>query len=150
MVQVSWIAPDDHHSDIIAYSVLFLKNDGAFVASPDCNGAANATIISGLACQVSMGHLRTLTGLPRDSRIRAIVRATNARGTGAYSEVNTDPLGATIEEEPTNLSVVSIDVPSTTNTETKVVWTPLTGSSRGGKNVEITKYEIYWDQGTPA
>jgi len=47
------------------------------------------------------------------------------------------------------MSVVSIDVPSTTNTVTKVVWTPLTGSSRGGKNVEITKYEIYWDQGTP-
>jgi len=95
-----------------------------------------------------MTHLRTLTGLPRDSLIRAIVRATNARGTGSYSEVNT--VGATIEEEPTNLSVVSIDVPSTTNSVTKLTWTPLTGSSRGGKNVAITRYEIYWDQGTPA
>lgn len=150
MVNVRWDEPDTHHSPIESYEVLFLTNDGAFVASPLCNGAANATIISGLACQVSMTHLRTLTGLPRDSRIRAIVRATNARGDGAYSEVNTDPLGATIEEEPSNLSVVSIDVPSTTNTQTKVVWTPLTGSSRGGKNVEITKYEIYWDQGTPS
>jgi hypothetical protein len=149
MVEVSWEAPDDHHSDIEAYEVRFLTNDGAFVASPHCDGAANATIISGLACQVSMQHLRTLTGLPRDSRIRAIVRATNARGTGAYSEVNTNTLGATIETEPSNMSVVSIDVPSTTNTVTKVVWTPLTGSSRGGKNVEIEKYEIYWDQGTP-
>jgi len=26
------------------------------------------------------------------------------------------------------------------------VWTALTGSSRGGMNVLITQYEVYWDQ----
>jgi len=66
------------------------------------------------------------------------------RGAGLFSEVNTD--GATIETEPTNLTVVSIDVPSTTNNATMVVWTALTGSSRGGMNVLITQYEVYWDQ----
>jgi len=39
-------------------------------------------------------------------------------------------------------------VPSTYNTVTKVVWTALTGSSRGGKDVAITQYEVYWDQST--
>ena len=61
-----------------------------------------------------MSTLRTLTARPRDSLIRVKVRAFNAKGSGAFSEVNT--AGATIETEPTNLSVVSIDVPSTSNT----------------------------------
>jgi hypothetical protein len=74
------------------------------------------------------------------------VRAFNARGTGAFSEVNTG--GASIETEPTNLSVVSIDVPSTSNVATRVVWTSLTGSARGGKNVAVASYEVYWDQAT--
>jgi predicted phage tail protein len=93
-----------------------------------------------------MSTLRTLTSRPRDSLIRVKVRAFNAKGSGEFSEVNT--AGATIETEPTNLSVVSIDVPSTSNTETKVVWTALTGSARGGWNVAITQYEVYWDQAT--
>jgi hypothetical protein len=71
------------------------------------------------------------------------VRAYNARGTGQYSEINTD--GALIEEVPTNLTVVSIDIPSTTNTQTKVTWPALTGSARGGKNVAIITYEVFFE-----
>jgi hypothetical protein len=93
-----------------------------------------------------MSTIRDLTLLPRDSLIRVKVRAYNARGTGQFSELNTD--GATIETVPTNLMVVTIDVPSTSNTQTKVTWTALTGSARGGKAVAITSYEVYWDQST--
>jgi len=93
-----------------------------------------------------MSAIRTLTSLPRDSLIRVKVRAFNVKGTGSWSEVNT--AGATIETEPTNLMVVSIDVPSTTNTQTQVDYTALTGSSRGGKDVAITQYEVFWDQST--
>ena len=93
-----------------------------------------------------MSTIRSLTLLPRDSLIRVKVRAYNAKGTGQYSEVNT--AGATVETEPTNLSVVTIDVPSTSNTATQVTWTALTGSSRGGVDVLITHYEVYWDQST--
>lgn len=39
-------------------------------------------------------------------------------------------------------------MPSTTNTQTKVTWTALTGSARGGKNVVITNYEVFWDDAT--
>lgn len=113
-----------------------------------CDGS-DATIVTNRLCSVPMTTLRTLTSLPRDSLIRVKVRAYNGKAGGSYgqySEVNTD--GATIETEPTNLSVVSIDVPSTTNTATKVTWTALTGSARGGKNVDIMDYEVYWDQST--
>lgn len=91
-----------------------------------------------------MATIRALTLLPRDSLIRVKVRATNDKGTGAYSQINTD--GALIETEPTNLSVVSIIADSTTNTQTEVAWTALTGSSRGGKSVDIVMYEVFWDQ----
>ena len=93
-----------------------------------------------------MNTIRDLTLLPRDSLIRVKVRAYNARGTGQFSELNT--AGATIETVPTNLMVVTIDVPSTSNTQTKVTWTALTGSARGGTAVAITSYEVYWDQST--
>ena len=110
-----------------------------------CDGST-ATIVSDRLCVVPMSTIRTLTLLPRDSLIRVKVRAYNARGIGQFSEMNT--LGATVETEPTNLMLVSIDVPSTSNTQTKVVWTPLTGSARGGKDVAVTKYEVFWDQST--
>jgi hypothetical protein len=61
-----------------------------------------------------MSTIRSLTLLPRDSLIRVKVRAYNARGIGQFSELNT--AGATVETEPTNLMLVSIDVPSTSNT----------------------------------
>ena len=110
-----------------------------------CDGSTTG-IVSARKCTVPMSTIRTLTLLPRDSLIRVKVRAYNAKGTGQYSEVNT--AGATVETEPTNLSVVSIDVPSTSNTATQVTWTALTGSSRGGVDVLITQYEVYWDQST--
>lgn len=110
-----------------------------------CDGTS-PTVVSARKCSVPMATLRTLTLRPRDSLIRVKIRAFNAKGSGDFSEVNT--AGATIETEPTNLSVVSIDVPSTSNTATKVVWTALTGSARGGWDVAITQYEVYWDQAT--
>ena len=110
-----------------------------------CDGT-QTTIVSGRTCSVPMTTIRTLTSLPRDSLIRVEVRAYNAHGTGQFSEVNT--LGATVETEPTNLSVVSINIPATSNVATEVDWTALTGSARGGMNVLITDYEVYWDQST--
>lgn len=123
-----------------------MKANGDFVNELTyCNGS-DTQVVTALKCSVPMATIRTLTLRPRDSLIRVKVRAFNAKGTGLFSEVNT--AGATVETEPTNLSVVTIDVPSTFNDRTRVVWTALTGSARGGKNVAITNYEVYWDQGT--
>jgi hypothetical protein len=143
-VEVSWPLPNDHSSVIQSYEILFMLANGDFAKElTRCDGALPA-VVSARKCSVPMATLRTLTARPRDSLIRVKVRAFNAKGSGAFSEVNT--AGATIETEPTNLSVVSIDVPSTSNTATKVVWTALTGSARGGWDVAITQYEVYWDQ----
>jgi len=145
-VEVSWPAPDAHSSPITGYEILFMHANGDFALElTRCNGA-DAAVVSARKCSVPMSTLRTLTARPRDSLIRVKVRAFNAKGSGEFSEVNT--AGATIETEPTNLLVASIDVPSTTNTATKVKWTALTGSARGGWDVAITQYEVYWDQAT--
>jgi hypothetical protein len=90
-----------------------------------------------------MTTIAALTALPRDGLIRVRVRATNARGTGQFSELNT--AGATMETLPTNLIAVSLDASATTNTNALVQWSVLTGSARGGQNVAITSYELYWD-----
>jgi hypothetical protein len=145
-VQVSWDQPNDHSATITAYEILFMKANGDFVLeSTRCDGTL-PVVVTTRTCSVPMSTIRTLTALPRDGLIRVKVRAFNSRGAGLFSEVNT--AGATIETEPTNLSVVSIDVPSTYNNQTKVVWTALTRSARGGKDVLITQYEVYWDQST--
>jgi hypothetical protein len=88
-----------------------------------------------------MNTLRTLISRPRDSLIRVKIRAFNAKGSGNFL-INT--AGAIIKTEPTNLSTVSIDVPSTTNTATKVIWTTLTESARQSWDVDITDYEVYY------
>jgi len=143
-VSITWPKPNDHSAVIESYEVLFMLANGDFAHElTRCDGN-DSTVIALRQCSVPMTTLRTLTLRPRDSLIRVKVRAFNAKGSGLYSEVNT--AGATIETEPTNLSVVSIDVPSTSNTATKVVWTALTGSARGGWDVAITQYEVYWDQ----
>lgn len=99
--------------------------------------------MSTTTCTVPMATIAALTSLPRDGLIRVRVRATNARGTGQFSELNT--AGATMETLPTSLSVVSIVAAATTNTAAQVQWTALTGSATGGQNVAVTNYELYWD-----
>ena len=145
-VDIEWDLPNEHSSSIISYSILFMQANGDFVTElTNCGAGVGSAVVAARKCSVPMTLLRTLTLRPRDSLIRVKIRGTNLKGDGEYSEVNT--VGATIETEPTNLSVASIDVPSTFNDRTKVVWTALTGSARGGWNVDITSYEVYWDQG---
>lgn len=91
-----------------------MKANGDFVTELTYCDGSSAGIVATRTCAVPMSTIRTLTLLPRDSLIRVKVRAFNAKGTGQFSEVNT--AGATVETEPTNLSVVTIDVPSTSNT----------------------------------
>lgn len=115
-VEISWALPNEHSAPITKYEIYFLASNGDFVLEPTYCDGADATIVSQRVCRVPMSTIRALTALPRDSLIRVKVRAFNARGTGQFSDVNT--VGATIETVPTNLSVVSIDVPSTSNTQT--------------------------------
>ena len=70
----------------------------------------------------------------------------NARGYGAYSEVNT--AGATIETTPVAMAGPSFDPSTSTNTQIVLTWAALTGVNAGGSSVSITSYDLQWDQGT--
>lgn len=62
--------------------------------------------------------------------------------------MNTD--GAVVETEPLGDSTVSFDLTASSNTQAKVVWTAITGASRGAStaHVAITQYELWWNQGS--
>jgi hypothetical protein len=83
------------------------------------------------------------TGLVRDDLIRVKVRAYNSKGWGPYSEINIE--GASIETEPDQMSIPDFDLTTSTQDQITLSWSELTGSKRGGANVEITLYEVYWD-----
>lgn len=60
-----------------------------------------------------MPTIKTLTGKAVDSLILVKIRATNARGNGDYSEVNTS--GATIEDVPSQMTAPTFDSSTSTN-----------------------------------
>jgi hypothetical protein len=94
-VTVTWAAPNDHSAPIDQYQVLLRKADGTYVEDTTTCGAAEA---ADRTCSIPMTTAISLTGLSVDSLIQVKVRAHNANGWGAYSELNT--AGATIETLP--------------------------------------------------
>lgn len=145
-VWIDWDEPEDHSSTITSYDVYFLSSTGTYVQSTsECPGNT-ADTLTYTSCNVSMTEIISVTGLSRDTVIRVKVRATNAIGSGAYSELNTE--GATIETVPTGSTTVSFDLTQTSNTETVVQWTEITGSNRGGSSVSISYYELQWNYGS--
>jgi hypothetical protein len=87
-----------------------------------------------------MTSIETLTALTVDELIQVKVRAHNGDGWGEYSEINTS--GATIETEPLEMDLVSYDTTATTNSQIKVTWTDISGTSAGGSSVTISGYVI--------
>lgn len=145
-VTIDWDEPEEHSSTITEYDVRFLSSTGTYVRSTSECAGTDSTTLTTTSCTVSMSEIISLTGLSRDTTIRVKVRAINAIGSGAWSELNTE--GATIETVPTGSTTVSFDLTQTTNTETVVEWTEITGSNRGGSSVSIDQYEIQWNQGS--
>jgi hypothetical protein len=144
-VLINWDKPEEHSSSITEYDVRFLTSTGTYARSTsECLGTELLTL-STTSCTYTMTEIISLTGLSRDQTIRVKIRAINDIGQGAYSELNTE--GATIETVPTGSTTVSFDLDSTTNTDTVVEWTEITGSNRGGSSVSIDYYELQWNQG---
>lgn len=117
-VTIDWDKPDEHSSSITEYDVRFLTSTGTYVRSTSECAGTDSTTLDSTSCTVSMSEIISITGLSRDSVIRVKVRAINAIGSGAYSELNTE--GATIETVPTGSTTVSFDLSLTTNTATTV------------------------------
>lgn len=72
--------------------------------------------------------------------IRVKVRATNAKGDGAYSEVNI--VGQTVESKPAVMSAPTIVTGSVTITSIPLTWTAPSGANAGGTGVSITSYDL--------
>lgn len=92
-----------------------------------------------------MADIITATALPVDSLIKVQVQAVNGNGVGAYSEVNIDVTGATIETIPAQMPAPVVDLTSSSNTQVALTWVAPTGSNKGGSNVPITTYNIYYN-----
>jgi len=83
-IVVTFTEPNIHYSAISAYDVQFRKSDGLF-GSLTCD---ESNVVTSKTCTVNDLDVKTLTGLAVDTLIRVKVRAYNAKGWGAYSELN--------------------------------------------------------------
>jgi hypothetical protein len=72
-IKITWAAPQNNGSPIIAYEVKLKAANSTFYTTPECPG--NTT-----SCDVNMTTLRTYFGLVRGNNIRAIVKANNTVG----------------------------------------------------------------------
>jgi len=86
-VWINWNAPDDHNEAITEYDILILKSDASYASHANCDGT-DGTVISNTECFIPMVEIPALTSLATDELIQAVVRAKNANGWGAYSQVN--------------------------------------------------------------
>jgi hypothetical protein len=96
-VVVAWTAPGYHSAPIAAYDIRLLTTGGAYIAASSCDGS-QPTVVDSCQCAIPMAVITSLTGFTVDSLIQVKIRASNANGWGAYSELNTR--GATIETVP--------------------------------------------------
>lgn len=92
-----------------------------------------------------MTTIISLTGQTVDQLIRAKVRAHNANGWGAYSELNT--AGATIETLADQLSAPVFDNSGSSATQISMTWTGVSSTAAGGLNVAVLGYVLEWDAG---
>lgn len=86
--------------------------------------------------------LNALTGLTVDSLIKVKVRALNAKGWGAFSELNT--AGALVETKPAVMSAPTVVTSSVTTTSIPLSWTAPTGANAGGASVTISSYDLQY------
>ena len=144
-VTIAWSAPFDHAAPVDYYEVLLQAAGGAFVTA--CDGT-DAAIIAALACSVPMVQVAALTGLAVDSLLRARVRAHNANGWGAASELNA--AGATLESLPEQMAAPALVIATSDLTQIVLTWQAVTGAAAGGASVSVSGYVLEWDAGGSA
>ena len=93
-VKISWSEPSNGGNAIYSYNVNLKMSDGNYWNITACATAASRI------CSVSMADIITNTGLTVDRLIQARVRAINFAGEGAWTELNVDMNGQTIETLP--------------------------------------------------
>lgn len=141
-IVISWTAPADNGLAISSYSIqLFVPSTSTYVTdSTNCPGT-NPSLTS---CTIPISTLLTTHGLIRGDLVQARVRASNSKGPGGYSSLNT--VGATVQTVPTTMNAPT-KVATSTSTRLDIVWSALTSTSDTGASA-ITSYNLEWDQGT--
>lgn len=106
--------------------------------------ATSPTIRDALRCVVPMSTFTSGTfGYLFDDVVLVRVRATNSYGYGLNS-LAMDTTGARVRRVPSKM-LAPVESLLSTDTETILSWTPLTGVDAG--NSEILGYSLYWDEG---
>jgi len=143
-IRVTWTQPNTHSSAVDLYEILFKKADATYVAiNATCDGATSA-IATAKLCDTPMATIITTTGFSRGTLVQAKVRAHNAKGWGAYSEINT--AGATVAVAPAAMATPT-EGAATSTTQVQANWAALTTAAQTGGSA-ITSYNLDWDQGT--
>jgi len=97
-----------------------------------------------------MSDLTSATySLVRGDLVRVRVQASNAKGWGDLSDVNT--IGSTVESVPDQMTIPTRGA-LTSGTAVQVLWSALTSgsSAAGGATATIISYHLQWDAGNSA
>jgi hypothetical protein len=98
-VRIAWDLPNLNGGTIISYRVWIMKKDGTYNLESTWCSESDALMTTNRYCLVRMTDLTSTTyNLVRSDLVRVKVQASNAKGWGDLSDVNT--VGATVETLP--------------------------------------------------
>lgn len=140
-IQISWVAPASNGLSITGYKVqLFVPTTLGYVDDATyCTGLGAAAT----SCTFPITTLLTTYSFSKGDLVQARVRASNSKGNGGYSTLNT--VGATVQTVPKAMNA-PIKAGTSTSTQLDITWSGLTSTSDTGASA-ITSYNLEWDQG---
>jgi len=142
-VIVSWPAPVfDGATPLTSYTILIRHRDEVSYSTEltNCNGATPA-VLNFRTCSIPISVLRSDPfTIDWGSSIHAKVRATNIKGSSAYSADGNGAIILTVTDAPVNLANV---VTITSANQVGLTWSP--GVNQGG--TPLLDYRITYDQG---
>jgi hypothetical protein len=98
-VKIAWDLPSLNGGSIVSYRVWIMKSDGSYNLESTWCSESDTTMTTNRFCLVRMTDLVGSTyNLVRGNLVRVRVQASNAKGWGDLSDVNT--VGSTIETIP--------------------------------------------------
>jgi hypothetical protein len=98
-VRIAWDLPNLNGGTIISYRVWIMKKDGTYNLESTWCSESDSLMTTNRYCLVRMTDLTSTTyNLVRSDLVRVKVQASNAKGWGDLSDVNT--VGATVETLP--------------------------------------------------
>jgi hypothetical protein len=142
-VNIIWDAQDN----VSSYEILFKKKDGSWLPIDECDGDPdNVNADDKPYCTLLNSLIKSETELDDQDTIIVKIRAKNINCTGPWSDENTGE--AKIAACPVKMEPVFVvnDQEDIRKDSITISWTPLSGEDAGGEGVEITFYEIEYQQ----